>query len=174
MTKAMNNLIDNAGELDKAITAWGAKGKKWANEGHHLAMSAITLMSKANDIGPMNRLLLAMPKGTKVKSMKEWMLAFAPLIENEGESAADKPLIYTKDKAFNLVDAAKNPWFNFSPEAATDPVVDLLKLTMAVIKKAKSGKEGVQLVHAEMLSKLEALAEEFTTAEEVSEETDPE
>lgn len=147
-------IIKTSAELDKAIASWASRSKKLMHEGHVLAMSALTLMQKANDTGPMNRLLLAMPKGTKVKSMKEWMLAFAPLSQNEGQDASTKPLLYRKDGEYDLVNAAKNPWFNFSPEVAQDPVFDVLKAIDNIIKRA----EGKELVHAELLTKLQELA----------------
>jgi len=155
-------LIDSNADLDKAIAAWGAKGKKWAAEGHLLAMSALSLMSKHDDIGPMNRLLLAMPKGTKVKSMKEWMLAFAKLKQNEGQEASTKPLVFDKDGAYDLIEAAKNPWFNFSPETAVDPVFDVKKAIDQIIKRA----EGKQLVHGDLITKLQELATEAAETEE--------
>jgi hypothetical protein len=162
MTQAQaTKLIDNGPELDKAIAAWGAKGKKWAAEGHVLAMSALTLMSKANDTGPMNRLLLAMPKGTKVTSMKEWMLAFAPLEQNEGQDSATKPMLYKKDGEYDLVGAAKTPWFNFSPETAQSKVFDVKEAIEAIIKKSK----GKELVHGELLTKLQELAIEVEESE---------
>lgn len=146
-------LITDTKEFDKAVTAWGARGKKWADEGHILAMSALTMMSKHNDIGPVNRLYLNMPKGTKSAAMVAWFLAFGAIVANEGQDKADKPLKYTKDKQYNLEDAAKNPWFNFKPEPKPDEVFDLAKAVEQVIKRA----QGKQLVHGELLTGLQGL-----------------
>lgn len=164
MTTQTIKLIDNNADLDKAIAAWGSKGKKWAAEGHHLAMSALTLMSKHDDIGPMNRLLVAMPKGTKVKSMKEWMLAFAKLQQNDGQDASTKPLIFNKEGEYDLVTASKTPWFNFSPEVASDPVFDVKKALEAIIKRA----EGKELIHGDLLVRLQELAVEVAAADEAA------
>lgn len=159
-------LITESTELLKAITAWGAKGKKWAEEGHLLAMSALTMMSKHNDIGPVNRLYLSMPKGTKSSAMVAWLLAYGAVIANEGEDKADKPLKFTNDKKYNLADAAKNPWFNFKPEPKADEVFDLAKAVEAIIKKA----QGKQLVHAELLTGLQGLLTVVNVADQKAEE----
>lgn len=146
-------LITDVKELDKAIVAWGTKGKKWAEEGHMLAMSALTAMSKHNDIGPVNRLYLAMPKGTKSSAMVAWLLAYGAIVANEGEDKADKPLKYTKDKEYKLTEAGKDPWFNFKPEPKADEVFDLAKAVEGIIKKA----QGKELVHGELLTGLQGL-----------------
>lgn len=146
-------LITEVADLNKAIDNWASKGKKWAAEGHQLAMSALTLMSKHDDIGPMNRLLLSMPKGTKVKSMKEWMLAFAKVKQNDGQDAATKPLVFNKEGEYDIENASKNPWFNFSPETAADPVFDVRKALEAIVKRA----EGKELVHGDLLTKVQEL-----------------
>jgi hypothetical protein len=150
----MLKLISDVKELDKAITAWGQRGTKWATEGHMLAMSALTLTSKHNDVGPINRLYKAMPKGTKSSAMVSWLLAYGAVIANDDAATkADMPFKYTKDKAFKLDDAAKDPWFNHKPEPKADEVFDLAKAVEAVIKRA----QGKQLVHGELLTGLQAL-----------------
>lgn len=167
------NLITDKVTLEKAITAWGTRGTKWAQEGHMLAMSALTMTSKHNDVGPVNRLYKAMPKGTKSSAMASWLLAYGALLANEdSKTKADMPFKYTKDKDYNLAAAAQDAWFNHKPEPAADEVFDLAKAVEAIIKRA----QGKQLVHGEMLTGLQALAtmshagEILTVDEEESEQ----
>jgi hypothetical protein len=110
-------LIKNIPELNKSIDAWGKRGKKWLTDGHHLAMSALSILAEHGDTMPLNRLFLAMPKGSKTGAMAEWILAYANVIPNEDSANAKvKPFLHTKDKKCDLVEGAKNPWYTFQPE----------------------------------------------------------
>lgn len=138
-------LIADVGDLNKAIDAWGKAGQKWTKQGHHLAMSALTLLATSGDVGPVNRLYLAMPKGTKSSAMAEWLLTFGKLVPTEGDNAKTKPFSYAKDKANDLEAAAKKPWYDFKPEPSVLEVFDVtaavhafLKATAAKAAKAQS------------------------------------
>lgn len=153
MTMKNPAIITDKAELDKRITAWGQRGKKWVEEGHLLALSALTMASKHNDVGPVNRLFLAMPKGTKTSAMTSWLLSYGMLVANEADNKKEMPFKYTKDKAWNLEGAAQDPWYNHKPEPAPDQVFDLQKALEQVINRAK----GKQLVHADLLPKLQEM-----------------
>lgn len=153
MSKANVVIITDKAELDKRILAWSQRGKKWVEEGHQLAMSALTMASKHNDVGPVNRLYLAMPKGTKSSAMVSWLLSYGMLVANEGDNKKEMPFKYTKDKAWKLEEAAQDPWYNHKPEPAPDQVFDLQKALEQVINRAK----GKQLVHADLLPKLQEM-----------------
>ena len=162
----MNNVITDKAELDKKIDAWAARGKRWADEGHILAMSCLTILAKTGDIGPVNRLLVSMPKGTKVTAMVSWFLTYGPLVQNTDKSTdKEKPLVYTKDKTGDLEGAAQDPWFNHKPESATDPVFDLAKALESIVQKAK----GKELVHGELLTGVQSLLSMIATTNKVTE-----
>jgi hypothetical protein len=169
-------LITDKVELFKKIDLWGAKGKKWAEEGHNLAMSALSMSAKHGDIGPVNRLLLAMPKGTKVTSMMSWVLMYGPFIQNADKASVnEKPVVYTKDKECDLASAAQDPWYTHQPDSVTDQVLDVQKAIQAIIQKAK----GKELVHGELLTGLQSLMAMSATLTKVTdsetgEETDGE
>lgn len=154
MDAIIMKLITDVKELDKAVVAWGQRGTKWASEGHMLAVSALTLTAQHNDVGPINRLYKAMPKGTKSSAMVSWLLAYGAVVANDDSATkADTPFKYTKDKVYNLEGAAKDPWFNHKPEPKADEVFDLAKAVEMIIKRA----QGKQLVHGELLTGLQAL-----------------
>jgi len=163
MSQAQALIADKA-ELFKKIDAWGARGKKWAEEGHTIAMSALTMFSKHNDIGPVNRVLTAMPKGTKVTGMVSWFLTHGALRQNDGDNAKEQPLVYTKDKVTNLEAAAQDPWYNHKPESATDQVFDLQKALERILVQAK----GKELVHGELLTGVQSLLSMVKTVEKVT------
>lgn len=136
--KSAIKLIEGAAELTKAINAWGTKGQKWAQEGHQLALSALQHAAKHGDHTLLNRLYLAMPKGTKSSAMAEWIVAFSHLVPNtDKEAAKTSPFVVDKAKAVNLPGAHEKPWFDFRPEPTPLEVFDLQKAVMAVITKAK-------------------------------------
>lgn len=135
-------IITDQAELTKAIDAWGKQGQKWAKLGHALAMSALHRLADHGDIGPANRLYLAMPKGTKSSAMAEWLLTFGKLAPNDGEDKKSKPFVYAKDKFMSLADAEKKPWFEFKPEPTVLECFDVQAAIRAFIKatEAKAAK----------------------------------
>lgn len=148
-------LIKNQAELTKAIDAWGKRGKKWLTEGHHLAMSALSILAEHGDIMPANRLYLAMPKGSKTGAMAEWLLAFGSLVPNEDAVAAKaKPFVHTKDKKVDLVAAAKKPWYEFQPEKAVVDVFDAQAMLIAALQRVIKGAAAATTVqHAELIER---------------------
>lgn len=157
MTKI--KLIESSDELLKAIASWGTRGAKWAAEGHMLALSALTLLAAHGDVGPVNRLYLAMPKGTKSSAMAEWLLTFGRVVPTEDSDVAKtKPFTYSKDKVTDLEAAAKKPWFEFKPEPAVLECFDVQAAVVAFIKatEAKIAKAQTS-THTELLTGLQAL-----------------
>lgn len=131
-----------AADLNKAIDAWGSKGKKWVEEGQRLSIQALTVLKDTGDIGPVNRLIVVMPKGTKKTSMFEYLLAFGSLKANDDKTTQkDKPVVYAKDKPVDLTGAAQKPWFEFSPDPEVLEVFDLQKAIAALIAKGGKAKE---------------------------------
>lgn len=155
----MMKTIEGAALL-KAIDAWAKAGAKWADQGQALGLSALKALRDSGDIGPANRLLCAMPKGTKVTSMKSWLIAHSSLIDNQGEDKADKPMIHSRDKAdemgtrADVEAAAQDKWVEHKPEKAADEVFDLQKALLGIIAKAGKAK---QVAHVELLAQVQAL-----------------
>jgi hypothetical protein len=160
------NIIKDVTELNKAIDAWGKRGQKWAKDGHELAMSALSRLAEHGDIGPVNRLYLAMPKGTKSSAMGEWILAFGRVNANDGENAKTSPFVYAKEKQTDMVAAAKKPWFEFKPEPELIECFDVQAAVLAAIKSIQSkAAKATTSTNMEVLAKLEALVGEIVPAE---------
>lgn len=151
-------------ELVAAITAWGKAGSEWIKQGQELAMASLQHLEDHGDTGYLNRLYLAMPKGTKSSAMIQWILAFSRLEANTGEDKSEKPFIAVKGngKVNKLEEAAKKPWYDFKPEPKPDEVFDFQAAMLALIKKAK-GK--THIAHADLLAQCEALVSNDTTAD---------
>jgi hypothetical protein len=107
-----------------------------------------------------------MGKGARHVALTSWLLEFGGVKANDGEGKKETPFVKDGDKKVDMVGAAKKPWYECAPSKAPDEVVDLLKLTLAVIKKASG--EGKTITNGAMLTELQALAEKFAaTADEV-------
>jgi hypothetical protein len=175
MKKKQFSLIDES-KLPEAIKAVKTKGAALDQLIHQVAVSAIKVADKVQGTGNVfyvNSLYAAMPKGARHAALTAWLTTFGGLMANEGENKDTTPFVHDSNKELDIEGGLAMPWYNMKQSPKPDEVLDVLKLVLATIKKAKAPKEGQQVAHAEMIGKLEALAEEFATPEEVADETDP-
>lgn len=154
-------IITDVAELNKAIDSWGKRVSKWVKEGQLLGLSALQRLKDHGDIGPANRLYLAMPKGTKSGSMAAWLLEFTCLIANTGGDAKAKPFLYSKERAeklgtpANMDGAARKPWQDCGKQEESPAAIDVLDAIRALVKRL----EGKTLTHADKLDALKSLLE---------------
>lgn len=145
-------------ELPKAIESITKRGRILDTDIHQAACSAIAIKGEQGDTMFINRLYLALPKGTRAAALTAWLLEFGGVVANDGTQGkpkAEQPFVHTKDKAADLEGGIKSPWYDFKPDPAPDQVFDVMAAVMAIIKKAK----GKELVHGELLSALGAIVE---------------
>lgn len=158
LSDAIMKLLTKA-ELPKAIDSITKRGRILDTDIHQAACSAIAIKGEQGDTMFINRLYLALPKGTRAAALTAWLLQFGGVVANDGttgKSKAEQPFLHTKDKLVDVEEGMKQPWFDFKPDPAPDKVYDVLALLMKVVKGAK-GKE--QVVHGELLSAVAALIE---------------
>lgn len=155
-------LITNKDALIKAIDSIHTRGKKLDQDIHVAACSSLQHLEEHGDIGMVNRLYNALPKGARKAAMTEWLLKFARVIANDdGKTKATKPFSYSKDKTSDLQGGIKTPWYDLKKDQAPDEVFDIRAAVEAVIKKA----QGKDLAHAELLTALQALVTDPVEAE---------
>lgn len=147
-------VVEDKAELNKLILSITAAGKRLDANIQLAGLSSLHHLAEHGDIGFVNRLYVAMPKGSRKTALTSWFLTHGALIATTGEGKDVKPFSYTKDKETSVAAAAADPWFSHKPDQAPDEVYDLQKAINIIIKKAASGKE---LEHAELLPKLQAL-----------------
>lgn len=169
--KELTLIVDQA-ELKTAITAHGKKRAGMDRETQRLALSAISVFQQHGNVFYINHLYANMGKGARHVALTAWLLEFGGVKANTAEGKTTTPFVKDGDKSVDMIGAAKTPWYDMKPSQAPDQVVDLLKLTLAVIKKAQG--EGKQLVHGAMLTELTALAEKYAPEEEVAEAAETE
>lgn len=159
-------------DLNSAIDAFAKSGQKWADQGHKLAIATLEhLIASHGDIGPVNRLYLAMPAGSKSSALVSWFLTYGAVVANtEKDTKKEKPFIFAKDKTTDVVGGAKDPWYNHKPEPDADAVFDVQKALAAILSRAaKMSKAGKTVVHGELLREIEAIA----SGEKKSPSTEP-
>lgn len=159
--------IEAGADLEKAIATIKTKGKALDALIQQAAMSAAKIVAEHGNIMYVNSLYLALGKGARHVALTAWFTEFAGVSANVGESKDTKPFAYDKNKKVDLEAGEKCPWFDMKASPKPDEVIDLLKLTLAVIKKASKPKEGQEVAHGAMLAELQALAERHTKVEDV-------
>lgn len=150
------NLITDVKKLGAAIESIGRRGAKLDADIQLAALSSINRIELHGDVGYLNRLYLAMPKGSRSSALVEWALAFGKVAANtDPATKKEQPFLFAKDKTTNLAGADAKPWFTFKPEKAPDEVFDLQAAIATLLRKAsnKALKEG----QTDMLQKLKAL-----------------
>lgn len=156
-------LITDKAELVKLIDSIKGRGAKLDSDIQLAGLSCLDHLAKHGDIGQVNRLYLALGKGARKAALSSWLLTHGSLTANVEKDKADKPFIFTKDKATSVQAASQDPWYDHKPDAAPDEVLDLQKALEALIKKA-AGKE---LVHGELLTGMQGLLAMIHTPEGV-------
>lgn len=156
-------LITDQVELAKEIKSLAGRAKKLDADFQVAALSAVSIFEQHGNVFYINALYKALGKGARHEAMTAWLLQFGGVSANEGENKAETPFVKDKNKSVNMTGAQAMPWYNMKPSKKPDEVVDLLKLTLAVIKKAQG--EGKQVQHAEMLTELQQLASKYNAGE---------
>ena len=146
-----------------AIEEIRATGKKLDTMIQVAACSVIQHVDKHGDVTLVNTLVEAMPKGSRVNALRDFLVTFAKVEYDE----ATKGFKFAKHKETDLIGAQNIMWTEFKPE---QPYVafDLQALIAGVLKKAdtalKDDKHQNE-VDFELLGKLRALTEQPETTD---------
>ena len=168
----MLKLITDQKELAVAIKSLAGRAKKLDSDFQHAALSAINVFMEHGNVFYINAVYGALGKGARHVAMTAWLTSFGGVSANEGEGKDVTPFVKDKNKQVDMVKAAATPWYNMKPSQKPDEVLDLLKLALALVKKASAPKEGQQVAHAAMLPELVSLCERFGTTGETADVTD--
>ncbi|KVE35708.1 hypothetical protein [Burkholderia sp. BDU5] len=129
--------------LDKLIESIKGRGKKLQDDVQKAALSALHIVNDGvGDIGPANRLLLAMPSGLRRHALASYLVSFGKLKLNEDKATkGEKPLVYDSKRPGDTESASGTTWFDFTPEPDlnSSTVFDLHAAVVALIRKASKG-----------------------------------
>lgn len=159
--------------MAKTLKDIKASGSKLDALIHQAALSAVRIADKEEGTGNVfyvNQLYGVMPKGARHAALTAWLITFGGMQANEGANRESTPFVHDTNKALDLDGGQAMPWYTMKKSPEPDQVLDVLKLTMLVLKRAKAPKKGQEVAHGDMIGGLEALVKEFAPEPEEEEE----
>jgi hypothetical protein len=128
-------MIIGVDALNKAIKSIAARGKKLDDDIQLAGLSALNHLDLHGDIGPINRLHLALSRGARKAAMIEWASKYGKLSVNVGKDAKEVPFLYHKEGTTNLAGGHAEPWFDCKPDDEVPVAFSLKQLIAMAIKK---------------------------------------
>jgi hypothetical protein len=137
-TKAPFKLIEGTEAIDKAIASIASRGRKLDRDIWVAAVSAMAHHAKHGDVTIVNRLVDAMPKGSRVNALREFIMAHGKVSYNVDAKCFE----HDKDGSFDLDGALSVSWIEFKPEQPYVPfdAGAALKTLMDKVQKADAAK----------------------------------
>jgi hypothetical protein len=160
------NLFTTSATIVAAIEDIRSTGKKLDNMIQVAACSVIQHVEKHGDITLVNTLIDAMPNGSRVNALRDFIATFGKVAYDE----ATKAFTFDKAKKTDLAGAQAIMWTEFKPE---QPYVafDLSVLLASVLKKAdKALSDAPQEVDLELLAALRSVVETQVDADPLNAE----
>ena len=149
-------------KLSKLITIIAKRGAILDNQIHVAAVNAAAHVQSYGDIRYVNRLYLAMPKGSRRVALTAWLLSFAGVRASERANKADVPFVFDRTKKVDLETGTATPWFTMKPSKAPYEVVDVLAMAMWVLKKGAEPTKWQTVEHGALLTMLDAAVSEYS------------
>lgn len=150
-------LIQGAAAINKAILSIQNRGAKLDGDIHLCGVSALAHASEHGDPSLCDKLVQAMPKGSRKLALVEWMLAHGQIVTLDAKVAKETGRTFALDrtKALDLDAAMAKSWVEFRKEAAPATAFDAQKAVQSVLTRLNAAsKAGVTVEH-----KSEALAQ---------------
>lgn len=150
-------LYKGASAINKAIDSIKNRGAKLDTSIQLAGLSVLAHASEHGDTTCADRLVAAMPKGTRKLALVEWMLAFGQLRKlnpkDEAEALAIKNgMLFKLDRARTLdLDAAQEkPWHEMKKEAPVSTAFDAQAAVAALLGRMRSAAaNGLSIEHKE-------------------------
>lgn len=176
-------IIKGTDNITKAIASIATRGKKLDADIQQAGMSILAHVDEHGDTTLADKLLAAMPKGSRKLALVEWMLAFGKVQvlnkKNPKHAARIKlgqVMMYAKDKTTDLDAAMEKAWYEFKPERAVVDAFDAQAAVKALLARVTGAAgKGIEVKNRAMaIEELKALtaalqAEPVTVADDVGE-----
>jgi len=121
-----------------AITSIKTRGAKLDKDIWIAAVSAMSHHAEHGNPHLINDLVDAMPKGSRVNALRDYILAHGKVHYCE----KNKVFTHNKEGSLDLEGALKVSWVEFKPEAEYKPI-DVMKLMKALAKKVSEADEAM-------------------------------
>ena len=139
----------NAAEINKAILSIASRGKKLDADIQTTGLSILNHVQEHGDSTLADKLVLALPKGSRKLALTEWFLAFGKLrildktnVEDAARIKAGAIFAYDKTKHTDLESATAKPWYDFKPEPDVLTAFDAQSAVQAVLTKLAKAQAG--------------------------------
>lgn len=157
-------IIKTAADINKAIASIANRGAKLDGDIHRAGVSVLAHASEHGDPSLADKLVNAMPKGSRKLALVEWMLAhgqIAKLDQKEDKDAIASGRVFKLDRTrtLDLEGAIKTSWVEFKKEAAVHTAFDAQAAVKSVLARLKTANaKGLTVEHkAEALAEAQAL-----------------
>ena len=132
----MKLITDKTALLD-AIKSIQTRGKKLDNDIWVAAVSAMQHHDTHGDVTIVNQVVEAMPKGSRVNAMRDFILANGKVSYDE----ENEVFVHDKTGNFDLDGATEKSWVEYKPEPKFKPVDLLADIAKLVAKAEKAAGE---------------------------------
>lgn len=144
-------LLDSTSAIEGAIKSIHGRGQSLQKDIHIAACSVLAHVAKHSDVRLVAKLIAAMPEFGRANALREWFVAFGPvLFDDKGVC------IFVKDKATAIGAAMAMPFYKFSPEKPYMPL-DMVKALDSFIKRITTDAKETGTDHALVLAALERI-----------------
>jgi len=127
--------------INQSIASIKTTGQKLDALIQSTAMEVLEHFQTHRDTGLVNRLFLALPKGTRGIALGQWLLRFVAVKVNTNmETKKDQPFVFDTSKVDammaddTLTRAAAVMWYDLKPEKALDEVFDVQTAFKAILR----------------------------------------
>ena len=124
-------LLKGTAAIEKAISSIQTRGKKLDSDIHIAGCSCLQHIDEHGDVTLLNRLVQAMPKGSRVNALKEWSEVHGKVKYNNETAEFD----FDKTSVTLLEEGMEKPWIEFKPEQKYK-ALDFNAALEALFKKA--------------------------------------
>lgn len=139
----------NAAEINKAIASIASRGKKLDADIQNAGLSIIHHVQEHGDSTLADKLVLALPKGSRKLALTEWFLAFGKLRilsktdpDDAVRIAAGAIFAYDKTKYTYLESAAAKPWHDYKAEPDVLTAFNAQSAVQAVLARLVKAQAG--------------------------------
>lgn len=136
------NIIKGASAIQKAITSIAGRGGKLDKDIHVAGVSVLQHASEHGDTTLADKLVLAMPKGSRKLALVEWMLAFGQVAKLDPALDKDRLAlgqIFKLDKTRNYDEAGavETTWTDFRREPDVSTAFDVQAAVHNLLERMK-------------------------------------
>ena len=163
----------NAVAIDKAITSIKTRGANLDKSIWECGVSCLAHASEHGDTTLLDKLLNALPKGSRKVAFVEWVLAHGQVRLLSNKVKAEKvrikngaTFILDRERTLDLEGAMQKSWVEFKPEPSVQTAFDLQGSVQSLITRYESAvKKGLAIENKDdALATLKALTEALERA----------